>query len=105
MRLFKRVPIEDVTAAAHIVWADSDLAEKIAKETILIINKTFHRKPTFYNGRRAKSLVGGLFYLLGYRYDDVKRQNELADALGTSDVSIRFLIGNGWNIFLTCLWM
>jgi transcription initiation factor TFIIIB Brf1 subunit/transcription initiation factor TFIIB len=89
MCLFKRIPIEDVKAAAHVIWADSELADQIAKETILIINKTFYRKFSFFNGRRSKSLVGGLFYLLSYRYDAVKKQNELADALGTTDVSIR----------------
>jgi hypothetical protein len=88
-RILQRIPFEEVKAAAHIVWVDPQIADQIALETIQIINKTFHRKFSFFNGRRSKSLVGGLFYLLSYRYDVVKKQNELADKLGTSDVSIR----------------
>ena len=33
--------------------------------------------------------MGGLFYLLGFRYNDVKKQIELACKLGTTDVTIR----------------
>jgi hypothetical protein len=53
------------------------------------MNQTYRRKFAFFNGKSAKSIVGGLFYLLGYRHDVVKKQNELADQLGTTDVSIR----------------
>jgi hypothetical protein len=58
-------------------------------ETVQIINQTYNRKFTFFSGKSSKCLVGGLFYLLGYRHDAIKNQNELADYLGTSDVSIR----------------
>jgi transcription initiation factor TFIIIB Brf1 subunit/transcription initiation factor TFIIB len=51
--------------------------------------KTGKRKGLFFNGKTSRGLVGGLFYLLGYKYDCSKNQNELADRLGTSDVTIR----------------
>ena len=88
-RIFQRIPVEEVKAAAHTVWVDSEIADQIALETIQIINKTYNRKFSFFNGKKSKSLVGGLFYLLSYRYDAIKKQMELADKLGTSDVSIR----------------
>jgi len=53
------------------------------------MNQTYIRKFAFFNGKSAKSIVGGLFYILGFRHDAVKKQNELADQLGTTDVSIR----------------
>ena len=33
--------------------------------------------------------MGGLFYLLGFRYDDSKKQREIAVTLQITDVSIR----------------
>jgi hypothetical protein len=87
--VLNRIPFEDVRAAAYTIWADRKIADKIALETIETINKTYYRKLSFFNGRKAKSIVGGLFYLLGYKYDAVKKQNELADKLGTTDHSIR----------------
>ncbi len=46
-------------------------------------------KFSFFSGRRSTWIVGGLLYLLSYRYDSVKKQNELADVLGTTDGTIR----------------
>lgn len=81
--------MDEVSVAAHAVWFDKSIADEITWETVRIINQTYTRKFSFFSGKSSKCLVGGLFYLLGYRYDAIKKQNELADALGTSDVSIR----------------
>lgn len=81
--------MEEVLAAAHTVWIDRSIADKVALETVQIINQTYKRKFAFFNGKSSRCLVGGLFYLLGYRYGAVKKQNELADRLGTTDVTIR----------------
>ena len=81
--------MDEVSVAAHAVWFDKSIADKITWETVRIINQTYTRKFSFFSGKSSKCLVGGLFYLLGYRYDAIKKQNELADTLGTSDVSVR----------------
>jgi len=81
--------VDEVSVAAHAVWFDKSIADKITWETVRIINQTYTRKFSFFSGKSSKCLVGGLFYLLGYRYDAIKKQNELADTLGTSDVSVR----------------
>lgn len=81
--------MEEVSAAAHFVWNDESIADKVALETVQIINQTYKRKFVFFNGRSFKYIVGGLFYLLGFRYNDVKNQRELADKLCTNDVTIR----------------
>jgi hypothetical protein len=57
------------------------------------------RKIAFFNGKSAKSILGGLFYLLGYRHDAIKKQNELADQLGTTDHSIRISYRNWLETF------
>ena len=89
MSTLKRIQFEEVLAAAHMVWADKSTAVKIALETVEIISRVYKRKFMFINGKSSKGLVGGLFYLLGYRHSVVKKQFEIADKLGTTDVTIR----------------
>ena len=89
MSIFRRISTEEIFAGAYSVWNDKNAADKIAQDTIEIINKTYKRRFAFYNGRKSASLVGGLFYLLGYRFNNIKKQRELASGLGVSDVTIR----------------
>jgi len=89
MSALNRIPYEEVLAAAHTLWSNEAVANKVAVETVEIINRTYKRKFAFFNGKSSKCIVGGLFYILGYRYNAVKKQRELADHLGTSDVTIR----------------
>lgn len=84
-----RISPEEVSMAARTVWANRRIADTIGEETVDIMMKTYKRKFSFFCGKTSRGLVGGLFYLLGYKYDDVKNQKELADLLGTSDVTIR----------------
>lgn len=81
--------MEEVLAAAHTVWSDTIVADQVALSTMEIISKTYSRKFVFFNGKSSKSLVGGLFYILGFKYDVPKKQRELADKLSTTDVTIR----------------
>ena len=89
MSILRRIPMEEVLAAAHTVWHEKATADIVALSTVEILSGTYKRKFVFFNGKSAKSLVGGLFYILGFRYDAPKRQRELADKLGTTDVTIR----------------
>ena len=79
----------EVVAAARAVWSDQILAEKIASSSMELINNASNRKFSFFSGKSSRGLLGGLFYLLGFRYDAVKKQKELAEKLGTTDVTIR----------------
>ena len=76
-------------AASHNIWLNTETADKIAFDAVQIINRTYARRFSFFNGKTSRSIVGGLYYLLGFRYNATKRQVEIADKLGTSDVSIR----------------
>ena len=79
----------DVIAATKTVWADQLIAEKIASDTLEIIANANKRNFTFFSGKSSRGLIGGLFYILGFKYDSVKRQKELANKLGTTDITIR----------------
>ena len=89
MSVLRRIPLENISAASYNIWSNKEIADKIALEAFEIISCTCRRRFAFFNGKSSKCLVGGLFYLLGYRYNDVKLQRELAERLTTTDVSIR----------------
>ncbi|MGO8807342.1 MAG: hypothetical protein ACLQO7_12210 [Candidatus Bathyarchaeia archaeon] len=99
MSLLRRIPPAEISVAARAVWLNKSIADAIALETIKIMNQTYIRKFAFFNGKSAKSIVGGLFYILGFRHDAIKKQNELADQLGTTDVSIRVSYRNWLETF------
>jgi hypothetical protein len=79
----------EVIAAAKTVWSDQVTAEKIASSALEIIADADKSKFAFFSGKSYRGLIGGLFYLLGFRYDAEKKQKELAERLGTTDVTIR----------------
>ncbi|HCW06803.1 MAG TPA: hypothetical protein DGG95_05495 [Cytophagales bacterium] len=89
MSILNRISMNEVSDAANALWLDKSIADTIASNAIQIINKAYTRNFRFFNGRSSKYLVGGLFFLLGYRFCAIKNQNELAHRLGTSDVTIR----------------
>ena len=81
--------VQEITAAAHLLWPNKKTAEKITNNAVEIINQVYKRKFSFCNGKSLRCLGGGLFYLLGFRYDDLKKQREIAIVLQITDVSIR----------------
>jgi len=78
----------EVVAAARAFWSDQVLAEKIATSALELITKTNKSKFAFFSGKSSMGVIGGLFYLLGFRYDVEKKQKELAEKLCTTDVTI-----------------
>lgn len=89
MSIFRRISQEEIFVATQLLWLDKTVAEKVALDALNTLNRTRIRKVVFFNGKSSKYIIGGLFYLLGYRYNAVKKQRELADQLNTSDVTIR----------------
>ena len=84
-----RISFDNLLDTAQIIWSNKTTVHKVAADSYSILTKVHGRKTTFYSGRRVVAVVGGLFYLLGFRYNDVKKQNEIACKLGTTDVTIR----------------
>ncbi|MGA2681580.1 MAG: hypothetical protein ABSF44_07250 [Candidatus Bathyarchaeia archaeon] len=81
--------VQEITVAANLLWQNKKTARKINMDTVEIINKVCKKKFAFGNGKSFRCIVGGLFYLLGFRYDDPKKQREIAIVLQITDVSIR----------------
>jgi len=81
--------VQEIMSAAHSLWPNKKTARKIATDTVEIINHVYKNKFSFSNGKSLRCIMGGLFYLLGFRYDDPRKQREIAIALQITDVSIR----------------
>ena len=99
VQLLNRITPDEVYIASRTLWLDKQIAYRIAEDALEIIAKTYMRKFSFFNGKTSRGLVGGLFYLLGYKHNVVKNQKELADRLGTSDVTIRASYRNWLETF------
>jgi transcription initiation factor TFIIIB Brf1 subunit/transcription initiation factor TFIIB len=86
-------------SAARAVWLNQETADCIGLDTLQILAKASMANLKFFNGKTPKCLVGGLFYLLGYRYNVPVTQTEIADLLCTTEVSVRKSYKNWLNEF------
>jgi transcription initiation factor TFIIIB Brf1 subunit/transcription initiation factor TFIIB len=86
----RRFGEKDVLSFAQKTWQDQQsVARSVASEALNVIYETYQTNPTFFSGRSAKGIVGGLFYLLGQCNGNVKTQKEIARSLGTTEMTIR----------------
>jgi N-acetylglucosamine kinase-like BadF-type ATPase len=79
----------DTLVAAYLVWANNQVAIEMVVRAVATINKAYEENSMFFNGKKPRCVLGGLFCLLNYRYGKDMKQRKIAHALGTTDVSIR----------------
>jgi transcription initiation factor TFIIIB Brf1 subunit/transcription initiation factor TFIIB len=91
--------VQEIMSAAHLLWPNKKTARKINMAAVEIINHVCKKKFSFINGKALRCIMGGLFYLLGFRYDDPRKQREIAIALQITDVSIRSFYKKWLNEF------
>lgn len=72
-----------------MLWPEKSIAEKIIADAVEIISRTCQRNFSFYNGKSIKHILAGLFYSLGFRYDDPKKQREICVVFQITDVTVR----------------
>jgi transcription initiation factor TFIIIB Brf1 subunit/transcription initiation factor TFIIB len=88
--LLRRIGKEETLSLAQKIWPDqSKVATQIASEALTVIREKYQTDPTFFSGRSAKGIVGGLFYLLGQRYGNSRTQRQIATSLNTTEVTVR----------------
>jgi hypothetical protein len=81
--------VQEITVAVHLLWTNKKIAGKITADVIKIVNTVCSRNFSFCNGKSLRCQVGGLLYLMGFRYDYPKKQREIAFSLQITDVSVR----------------
>lgn len=85
--------------AARAVWVNQKTADAIASNALQVLEQSSKANPRFFYGKRSKCVLGGLFYILGYRFNAAKTQREIADLLCTTEVSVRKLYKSWLNEF------
>jgi hypothetical protein len=81
--------VQEITVLSQMLWSNKKISGKITRDVIKIMNQVYRKNFLFCNGKSWRCPLGGLFYLLGHRYNDPKRQKEIAHTLHTTEVSIR----------------
>lgn len=81
--------VQEIMFAAHFLWTNKKTVRKITRDAVEILNQVCKRSFSFCNGKSFRCIVGGLFYLLGFRYGEIKIQRVIAVALKITDVSVR----------------
>ena len=87
--IFYRIHCEKITCAARVVWVNQEVADAIASNALQILAKASKQNLLFFCEKKPKCVLGGLFYILGFRFRAIKTQSEIADFLCTTEVSIR----------------
>ena len=87
--IFYRIHSEKITSAARIVWINQKIANDIAQSSLQILAKASKQNLRFFCGKSPKCILGGLFYILGFRFNSTITQREIADLLCTTEDSIR----------------
>ena len=89
-KTLNRVTYAHITTSAHKIWQKHpSIADKISSEASQIILQTQESAASFLAGKSTKGIIGGLLYLLGFRYNNSITQVEIARKLKTNAVTIR----------------
>lgn len=87
--ILTRISCEDTMSAARSIWISQETADCIGANALNVLAKASTNNLRFFNGKASRSLLGGLFYLLGFRFNAEMTQSEIAYLLGISEVSVR----------------
>ena len=85
-----RITPELVLKMSLKIWeGDHQIARVIGKEASKLIQKSYGLNKCFCSSRSSKTILSGLFYLLGIRRDSWKSQEELARKIEINPISIK----------------
>jgi len=88
--ILNRIGKQEILSLAQKIWqSQNQVATEIASETLTVIRERCQTDPTFFSGKSAKGIVGGLFYLLGQQCGSIRTQRQIAIGLNTTEVTIR----------------
>lgn len=85
-----RITPELALKLAHQVWVENPkIAREIGLKASELIEKFYQEKPTFFCGLSGKSVLSGLFYLLGFQHQALKSMKEIGIAINIAEVTIK----------------
>jgi transcription initiation factor TFIIIB Brf1 subunit/transcription initiation factor TFIIB len=88
--ILERISPNNLSTFAERIWHNQLwIAQNISLEAFQIIEQAYQKQPSFFGGKTIKGIVGGLFYLLGFRHDGIRSQKEIGQCVGTTEMTIR----------------
>ena len=85
-----RITPELALKLAHQVWVENPkIAREIGLKASELIEQFYQENPTFFCGLSDKSVLSGLFYLLGFQHQAFKSMKEIARATNTSEQTMK----------------
>jgi len=81
--------IDFIISTVHRLWPTNTKAEKIVTDAVEVMNLACKEKFSFCNGKGLTSLLAGLFYIFGFRYNAPKTQREIGITLQLTAVTVR----------------
>ena len=95
-----RITPELALKLAHQVWVENPkIAREIGLKASELIEQFYQEKPTFFCGLSGKSVLSGLFYLLGFQHQALKSMKEIARATNTSEQTMKQSYRKWFNAF------
>jgi transcription initiation factor TFIIIB Brf1 subunit/transcription initiation factor TFIIB len=96
----ERLSPEKLMVFASTVWQNQpSVASDVSVRASYIIQAAYKKSPTFFGGKSDKGILSGLFYYLGSNIGSWKTQQEIALALGTTDITTRTSYRNWLKCF------
>ena len=86
--IFYRIHSKAITTAARAVWENQKIADEIASHALQILELASQTNLRFFSGKPPKCILGGLFYILGFKFNAATTQREIADLLCTTEFSV-----------------
>jgi hypothetical protein len=81
----KRYSIEVILELARRIFRENpEKATEIAKDAYNIIIEAYKQNPAFFSGKKPKSILAGLFYILSHIHGVPKTQNQIIVAMDTN---------------------
>jgi transcription initiation factor TFIIIB Brf1 subunit/transcription initiation factor TFIIB len=81
---------EKVRVFASTVWQNQpSVAADVSVRASKIIQAAYEKRPAFFSGKSEKGILSGLFYYSGSDVGRMKTQQEIALALGTTEMTTR----------------
>ena len=78
-----------ISPVAQAIWKNGDDYKRVAVESEIICLVASRINRGFFFGQTKKCVIGGLLYIVGQNCRSAQTQRVIADALSTTDVSIR----------------
>jgi transcription initiation factor TFIIIB Brf1 subunit/transcription initiation factor TFIIB len=85
----KRLTNAEILRCALMTWDRQQIAENVSSEAMKTISNMYQKNPSFFGNKSKRWILGGLFYLYGRKYGQLRTQKQIARSLDTNEMTVR----------------